>query len=48
MKNQNIPKSEIKELTDEQLEDIMAEKLAYLFIEQIRIKIRKGKNGKND
>jgi len=29
---------EQKELTPEEAEDIMAEKLAYLFIEQIRMK----------
>jgi len=32
--------TEQKELTPEELKDIMAEKLAYLFIEQIRMKNR--------
>ena len=44
MENQNKQQPERREPTQEQLEDVLAEKLAYLFIEQIKIKMMKEQN----
>lgn len=44
MKKENITKSDHK---NEELEDILADRLARIFIEQIRRDLRREKNGEN-